>query len=220
MSGDTRQLILDTAVRLFERQGYAATTMRAIATEAGLSPSNAYYWFGSKDELVQAFYERIQEQHRDRVAGVLADAGSLAERLHAVEHAFLDVVAGHHGFGAAFVGTAINPASSTSPFSAESAPARELSQQIYRDLVAGARPAVPKRVAAVLPELLWLFHLGVTLFWVTDTSARQARTRQLVDRAVPLAAGLVRLSRLPGATATTEQLRGLLDVVLPGGAHG
>ena len=58
--GDTRQLIIDTALRLFEERGYAATTMRAIATEAGLAPSNAYYWFRSKDDLVQAFYLAIQ----------------------------------------------------------------------------------------------------------------------------------------------------------------
>ena len=64
--GDTRQLIVDTALRLFEERGYAATTMRAIATEAGLAPSNAYYWFANKDELVQAFYLRIQQEHAQR----------------------------------------------------------------------------------------------------------------------------------------------------------
>ena len=63
--------------------------MRAIATEAGLSPSNAYYWFASKDQLVQEFYRRIQVAHRERSAEALAGGGTLAERLPAVEDAVL-----------------------------------------------------------------------------------------------------------------------------------
>jgi AcrR family transcriptional regulator len=44
----TRELILSTALRLFAEQGYGKTTMRAIATEAGVSVGNAYYYFGSR----------------------------------------------------------------------------------------------------------------------------------------------------------------------------
>lgn len=216
-SADTRQLVLDTALRLFERDGYAGTTMRAIAKEAGLSPSNAYYWFDSKDELVQAFYERIQVEHRARVAAELAAGGNLQQRLLAVEHAFLDVVAPYDSFGTAFLSTAINPRSATSPFSPQSAPARELSMAIYRDLVAGSSPAVPKRIRETLPHLLWLCHLGVTLFWVTDTSDGAERTRALIDRSVALLGSLVKLARLPGAAAVVEQLQGVLAVALPEG---
>ena len=148
MTTDTRQLILDTAIRLFEERGYAGTTMRAIATEAGLSPSNAYYWFASKNQLVQEFYRRIQVAHRELSATVLAGGGTLSERLLGVERAGLEVMAPYHGFGAAFVGTAIVPGAAVSPFSEESAGARELSMEIYRDVVAGASPAVPGQAGA------------------------------------------------------------------------
>lgn len=122
----------------------------------------------------------------------------------------------YHGFGSAFVGTALSPRSSASPFGPESAPARELSLGVYRDVVSGAGPAVPQRIAGVLPELLWLCHLGVTLFWVTDTSEGQQRTRALVDRSAGMLVALVKLARLPGAAGVVEQLRGVLDVTLPG----
>ena len=79
MTTDTRQLILDTAIRMFEERGYAGTTMRAIATEAGVSPSNAYYWFASKDQLVQEFYRRIQVAHGEQSTDALA-SGRHAER--------------------------------------------------------------------------------------------------------------------------------------------
>jgi AcrR family transcriptional regulator len=215
MTADTRQLILDTALRLFEERGYAGTTMRAIATEAGVSPSNAYYWFASKDQLVQEFYRRIQEAHRERSAAVLAGAGTLSERLLGVERAGLEVMAPYHGFGAAFVGTAIVPGAAVSPFSEESAGARELSMAIYREVVAGAVPAVPARLAQVLPDLLWLAHLSVILYWVIDTSPDQERAGRLVERSVAMLASAVRLSRLPGAAGLIGQVGAVLDVVVP-----
>jgi AcrR family transcriptional regulator len=215
MPVDTRQHILDTAIRLFEDKGYAGTTMRAIATEAGVAPSNAYYWFASKDQLVQEFYRRIQVAHRERSSQVLADGGSLTERLLGVERAGIEVMAPYHGFGAAFVGTAIVPGASVSPFSEESAGARELSMEIYREVVAGAAPAVPAKLAPVLPDLLWLAHLSVTLYWVIDTSPGQERTRQLIDRSVAMLASAVKLVRLPGANTLVQQVGSLLDVVVP-----
>ena len=48
----TRQLILETALRLFRERGYAETTMRAIAKEAGVAVGNAYYYFDSKEHLI------------------------------------------------------------------------------------------------------------------------------------------------------------------------
>jgi AcrR family transcriptional regulator len=215
---DTRTLIVDTALRLFEERGYAGTTMRAIATEAGLAPSNAYYWFASKDQLVQEFYRRIQVGHRERSAEALAAGGTLAERLRAVEDAFFEVIGPYHGFGTAFVGTAIVPGATVSPFSEESSDARELSLAIFRDVVEGASPAVPAKVAAVLPDLLWLAHLSITLFWVIDASPGQERTRLLVDRSIPMLTSAVRVARLPGASRLVGQVASVLDVVVPGRA--
>jgi AcrR family transcriptional regulator len=59
----TRRWIVDAALRLFEERGYEKTTMRAVATEAGVSLGKACYYFNSKDEVVQGFYERLQERH-------------------------------------------------------------------------------------------------------------------------------------------------------------
>jgi hypothetical protein len=44
----TRRAIAEAALRLFREQGYEATTMRAIAKEAGVATGNAYYYFGSR----------------------------------------------------------------------------------------------------------------------------------------------------------------------------
>jgi AcrR family transcriptional regulator len=56
----TRQLILDAAGRLFERDGYHATTIRAIAAEADLSEPTVYLHLGSKLALLQALVARAK----------------------------------------------------------------------------------------------------------------------------------------------------------------
>lgn len=192
----TRRLIVDTAVRLFGEQGYERTTMRAIASAAGLSVGNAYYYFPSKDHLVQEFYALIQQQHRAAVEPHLAKSTDLGDRIHAAMRTGLEVMAPYHAFAGKFFKVAADPQSPLSPFSAESAPAREFSMQIFRDVVTGADAKIDPEVRAELPELLWLAHLGVTLFWVHDRSPGQARSRTLVDRAVPLIDRMIALSRL------------------------
>lgn len=50
----TRGLIMDAAYSLFANQGYAATSMRQIAEEAGLALGGIYNHFSSKEAIFQA----------------------------------------------------------------------------------------------------------------------------------------------------------------------
>jgi AcrR family transcriptional regulator len=54
----TRQAILDTARRRFERDGYAATSVPAIAAEAEVAVKTVYLAFGSKPLLLRAVWEQ------------------------------------------------------------------------------------------------------------------------------------------------------------------
>src|SRR3989442_759250 len=49
---DTRRKILEAARRMFVQQGYAGTTMRAIAAKIGYTPTAIYHHFKDKDALV------------------------------------------------------------------------------------------------------------------------------------------------------------------------
>ena len=206
----TRRLVVDTAVRLFGEQGYEKTTMRAIAKAAGLSVGNAYYYFPTKDHLVQEFYQRIQEQHREASAVVLATESTFAGRLTGVCLAGLDVMGPYHAFAGRFIRTAVEPGSPLSPFSAESGPARDVSLTIFRQVVDGSPVKLDAELRAELPELMWLAYLGLTLFWVHDMSDGQAKSRQLVETAVPLVDRLVRMSRLPMLRQATRDGLALL----------
>jgi AcrR family transcriptional regulator len=52
----TRQDILEAAQKLFERDGYSATTMAAIAREAGVAPKTVYIAFETKSGLLRALW--------------------------------------------------------------------------------------------------------------------------------------------------------------------
>ncbi len=51
-ASQTRLRILDTAQRLFTQRGYGATTMEAIASEAGVATDTVYATFGTKSGLL------------------------------------------------------------------------------------------------------------------------------------------------------------------------
>ena len=53
----TRRGILEAARVLFERDGYAATTMEAIAAEAGVALKTAYLPFATKSGLLRALWD-------------------------------------------------------------------------------------------------------------------------------------------------------------------
>jgi TetR/AcrR family transcriptional regulator, fatty acid metabolism regulator protein len=67
-----RRLILDAAVRVFARQGYEASRVGDIATEAGVAYGLVYHYFGSKDAVLEAVF---REQWGRLLAAVM-----LAER--------------------------------------------------------------------------------------------------------------------------------------------
>jgi AcrR family transcriptional regulator len=55
----TRREILDAAKRLFEQQGYAATTMAAVAAEAGVALKTVYVAFKTKSGLLRALWHLL-----------------------------------------------------------------------------------------------------------------------------------------------------------------
>jgi AcrR family transcriptional regulator len=209
----TRQRILETSLRLFRERGYAETTMRAIATEAGVAVGNAYYYFDSKEHLIQGFYDRNQQAHRAAADPVLRDETEFAARLRGVLHAGIDVNEPYHAFAATLFKSAAEPSSPLSPFSAESSPAREAAIAMFRDVVEGSSVDLDPELRRELPELLWLSWMGVVLFWVYDRSPGRRRTRRLIDGAVPLVDRLVSLSSLGVLRPAMREVLALIAAV-------
>ncbi len=56
---ETREKILDTSLALFNKHGTSEISTNHIASEAGISPGNLYYYFKNKEEIVRALFERM-----------------------------------------------------------------------------------------------------------------------------------------------------------------
>lgn len=210
---NTRAAIVEAALALFREHGYEAATMRAIAQRAGVSTGSAYYYFRSKEELIQEFYARNQAAHLAASRAVLAGQTDLSARLSGTVHALVDVLAPYHSFAATFYKHAAEPASPLSPFSPQSSPARVASIALFREVIEGSTARVGAAVRDRLPELFWLYSLGITLFWVHDTSADCVKTRQLIDATVPVITQLVAASRLPVLRGALTDLTAIIDQV-------
>jgi len=78
---DSRQRIFETAIRLFARQGYAATGVREIASQAGVNLAMINYCFGSKLELLKAILEDFFSGYLKRAEETLIDPDPVESRI-------------------------------------------------------------------------------------------------------------------------------------------
>lgn len=78
---DRRQAILEVACQYFLENGYAATTMSAIAAKLGGSKGTLWSYFPSKEELFAACLDHKTTAYRERLAEMLDPDGDLAETL-------------------------------------------------------------------------------------------------------------------------------------------
>ncbi len=208
---ETRRRIIGVALELFREHGYDGTTMRMIASEAGVSLGNAYYYFGSKEDLILEFYDQLQIAHTARADEVLATETELEGRLRGVVRTWVDEAAPYKEFAGKFFRNAADPKSPLSPFSKESGPVRNNAIALYGRVLDGTK--VSPLIKDDLPELLWLYVMGVVLFWVHDDSPGSARTYALIDRSTPLVVKLVNLTRYRLVRSAVEDVKQLLAEV-------
>ena len=206
-SARTRSAIIDAALRLFRERGYDATTMRAIAAEAGVSVGNAYYYFDSKERLIQGFYDRAQVDHLAAARPILDREKDLTARIVGVADAWLQTMDPYREFAGKFFKNAAEPTSPLSPFSPESSPARAAAIELWSEVLEGSDARLPKKLRADLPELMWLYFMGIVLFWVYDPTPDASATRSVAARTAPLVVRAMSLTRLP-------VMRGMLDDIV------
>jgi AcrR family transcriptional regulator len=183
----TRQRLFDTAVELMGERGYAATTLRDVATNARVSPGLLYRYFPSKQAVVLALYDDLSADYvaaaarmpkgrwRDRFLYALRTSLAVLKPQRRTLSALVSVLVGdaEHGL-----------------FSASSSFSRDRVQAVFRTAVVGATDGPRPQVAAALGRLLYLLHLAVLLWWLLDKSPGQRATKGLVtliEQAMPYA---------------------------------
>ncbi len=100
----SRQAILDTAARLFRQEGYAATSLRAIAGACDMKAGSLYYHFESKDQIVSEVLDIGVQRVFDAVKAAveaLPPAAGLAATLQCAIEAHLRALLHAHDFTSA-----------------------------------------------------------------------------------------------------------------------
>jgi AcrR family transcriptional regulator len=80
----TRGELVDAAQHLFTAQGFHATSIDAVAAEAGFTKGAVYSNFASKEDLFFAVYERRVDARVSEIEAILAEAPTLREGIERI----------------------------------------------------------------------------------------------------------------------------------------
>jgi AcrR family transcriptional regulator len=86
----TRTQIFKSALQLFRERGFDSTTMQEIAKHAMVVKSATYYYFPSKEAIVQTYYETVQSEQERLCEEVFAGTRDLKTRLTTALHSKFD----------------------------------------------------------------------------------------------------------------------------------
>ncbi|MEM8885007.1 MAG: TetR family transcriptional regulator C-terminal domain-containing protein, partial [Planctomycetota bacterium] len=127
----------------------------------------------------------------------LAKETDLHARLLAVLHAKLEVIEPFHRFSGLLFNTAADPKSPLNPFGEESTEARDAGIALMAQVMEGSDLRIPSDIQERLPELLWLYSMGIVLYWIHDESEGRARTHRLVEHSSDLVVRIIKLLSNP-----------------------
>jgi AcrR family transcriptional regulator len=171
----TKDRILDTAERLFGRDGFEATSLRAITSEADVNLAAVNYHFQSKDALVQEVIRRrmgpVSERRLVLLDAFEAEAGGDPVPLEKLLEAFLrpvvEIVGGHAKDFAPLIGRVYTEPTGFT---------ERLFQQQFEPLARRFIPAF-ERALPDMPrtELLWRLHFSIGVLAHTLAAASLLR---------------------------------------------
>jgi AcrR family transcriptional regulator len=173
-----RDRLYATAIRLIAARGYAATTLRDIAKEAGVSVGLLYRYFPSKQAVVIALYDELSAEFARRAA--VLPRGNWRDRFLFALETSLEVLKPHRVALAALTPVLVgDPGEGI--FAPGTAFSRLRVQRAFEEAVSGSTDAPRAPLGAALGRLLYLAHLAVLLWWLLDKTPGQRATTALVS---------------------------------------
>jgi AcrR family transcriptional regulator len=155
-----RERLIDAAARHFSREGFAATSLRGVARDAGVTPAMVAYYFGDKQGLLRA----VLEAGLDRIVAAIGAALAGSDDGDAVPRfvrAYLGVINSHPWIPRILVQEVI----------ARDSPLRQvLAQRLVGEVLPLVRPALDRAIALgrlrgdLDPRLTLLSLVGMSVF--------------------------------------------------------
>jgi len=191
----TQRHIFQCALELFREKGLDATTMQEVATRAGVAKGAAFYYFPSKEAIIQTYYETVQAEQERICDEAFAGSRDLKARLQVAMHSKFDLTQDDRkllGVVFRYTGEPEHPLSCLGRGTAEM---RRRSTDVFRRAIETEK--LPKDLESLLPLALWSLQMGLLVMFIYDDSPGQRRTRQLADGALELTLKFLSLAKLP-----------------------
>lgn len=184
---ETKRRILDVALAMFQTKGFRQTTMRDIAGAARIALGTTYNYFPTKEHLALYFFEealgRVLARHRRECP---RDA-SLEEKVFSLISLEIEEVTPYQEFLNVMVVQATIPTSPLHPFSLNTQGLKNRHLEYVAALVAEAveRGELPSLgFESMLLSAFWVYHTGIVLFWLNDSSPNKSDTWALLDKSL------------------------------------
>lgn len=84
----TKDRILESSLRLFNKEGAERVTVRSIASETGISHGNLTYHFPGKDEILYQLYLKLADEFNVLMASLQSDEVDIIQLLKSNQQAF------------------------------------------------------------------------------------------------------------------------------------
>ncbi|MER5866792.1 TetR/AcrR family transcriptional regulator [Kitasatospora sp. NPDC002040] len=193
----TKERLIEAATRVLTTHGYAGSSARVIAKEAGVNSALVFYHFGGVDPLLLTAFDRVSAVRMAKHAETVADVRTLEELAAAAEQIYRDDLdGGHITMFSELVTAAVARPELRAPVAERAEPWLQFMESTLERVIGGtplARLTPPRDLA----NAAITFYLGVNLFTVLD--ADRSRTESLFAMAKRLAPRARLLTmRLPG----------------------
>lgn len=101
-----KEILFETAARLFYQHGYRAVGVDAIASESGIGKMTLYRHYPSKDDLIVAFLRDSDEEFWQRFEQITKEAPTAREKLLAFFESLQNYVTSPACYGCPFINVA------------------------------------------------------------------------------------------------------------------
>jgi AcrR family transcriptional regulator len=183
----TQKKILEVSLQLFQKMGFARTTMRDVAKKCGIALGTTYNYFPTKEHIALYFFEQALEEVMERYQKEEPADAPLEEKIFLLLSIELEKIAPYEDFLNLIVTHAVLPTSRLHPFSMDS----QRLKMKYLDFVGGILENAKEKgefsalgFDAMVLSAFWVFHLGIMMFWMNDASRKKEDTFILLDKSL------------------------------------
>lgn len=185
--------------------------MRSIADGAGTAVGLAYRYFPSKDAIVFELYQRQAAEFETIVDNL--PAGALGQRFADAMEQRLALLSRHRSALAGLLVASLDPQSQVGVLSGSTQPVRERVGRTLLTLVQGSKAAPSGPVARDVADLLYVAHLAILLFWLSDRTRDASATHRLMRLVARVLDGSSMLLATPFARTALRELTSILEPV-------